>query len=243
MSVKETPTRPIRSDKIISDLSNDLRKTQEAYYLIFHIILETGIPLRRLLQMKVSDLYKKQKLSYESRHHATTYSVSLSLRLQRELAEFFKGRKGDEAAFTGSRTNKAMYVTAFQKALNASSERLGISPPANATTLRKTFLHRIVMSDGNYIRAAHFTDASGPAEVIAYLGIESPDEISLAKASKDLDKAMQRGALPKLKTQVLEIFEDLDALSKKKDDRTLDETLKGLAKIEALTDLVSRFQD
>lgn len=242
MSTKEDFIKPITSEKVIHDLSEDLRKTQESYYLIFHIILETGMPLKRVLQLKVSDLYRKPKLQYESRHRTTLYSVAISLHLQRELMTFLKGRKSDEIAFTGARSTKGMYVTAFQKALNTSCERLHITPPVNATTLRKTFIRNILVSDGNFVRAAHFTDSSGPAEVLAYLGIDYPEEISIAQASKDLDKALQRNALPKLKKEITSLFEDLERLAQHKDGRTLDETLKAIAAIGALSDVVSSFK-
>lgn len=233
--------KPITSQKTIDALSAELRRMKESYYLIFNIMLETGMPLSHVLKSKVSDLYRHPKLTYASRHRTTTYKVPISLRLQRDIAAHLKGHKPDEFAFTAEKnSSKEMYPVTFQDALARACARLGISPAVNASSLRKTFIYNTVVNDGNYIRAAHFTDSSGPKEVRQYLGIDLPGDIDFAQVSKELTKATSRKAIPKLRDKLNAALDEVERLSANEDARDMDNTIAALSLLKALNDILDQ---
>lgn len=238
MGLNSIPSHPITSEQTINSLSAEIRKLQESYYLIFHIILESGMPLNRVIKLKVKDLYRKPKLEYASRHNTSVFKVAISLRLQRDIMNYLKGRPLDSFAFVGVRSDKPMMPTAFQYALQAVSEKLGIEPAVTSTSLRKTFIYNTVVSDGNYVRAAQFTHSKGPKGVVEYLGIGVPDEITYAQASKDFTKATQRNALNKTREKILAALDEAEHLVNHRDDRTIENMTRATSLLQALSNTI-----
>ena len=221
MGLKSVPSYPLTSPSILEALALDLRKQQESYYLISQIILETGMPLNRVVKLRVSDIKNKPKLKYDSRHNTYVFEVPISLRLQRDIHRFTKNMADDTYAFMGARSDKPMIPTAFQYALASASERIGAEPAITSSSLRKTFIYNTVLSDGNYVRAAHYTHSSGPKEVTDYLGVV-PEQITFAQATKDFNKSIQRGAIDRTRKKLLKALEEAEHMAKHPEDRTIE---------------------
>lgn len=154
MSTKFDDNSPIISQQMFNILAESMSRLNPVYPIIMRIIIETDIPLTRLLEMKVSDIAGKTELSYEaSKHREIIRTEPLSDELQSILNEYLADRDSDAYAFTGSRSGKKMHPEAFRLSLKNASAVCGFNPPANIGTLHKTYLYNTFKTDQQKARS------------------------------------------------------------------------------------------
>lgn len=238
MGLNSIPSFPVTSQNVLDDVSAELRKAQESYYIIFHIILSSGMPLNRVVQLKVKDLYLKPYITYLSRHNTTTFKISIPLKLQRDIKNYLKGKPSDSFAFIGIRSDKPLLPTAFQKALQVTSERLKVSPAITSTSLRKTFIYNTIVADGDYKRAMKYLCALSKNQVHDYLGVDFPKTLTNKEASTAFVKSIQRDAIGRSKNKILKALDDAAHLAEHPEDRTIDNMKKTVDLLNALSDII-----
>ena len=79
----------ILSKYVIGEIEKELRKMHEEYYVIFKILLETGMPLENIPSLLVSDI-SGDKIVYVPSHKNVTRCECISEQLQKEIKDYVK---------------------------------------------------------------------------------------------------------------------------------------------------------
>ena len=152
-----------------------LEKRRLEYALIYKLITETGIPFSYLTELKVKELSGKNSLSYASRA-GTPRDMPISIELQNEVSEFLNDKAPDELAFSSRNGKNPLHPATFNQALYSASKECSITPPVTLMSLRKTFLYKLILRDGNLNRVRSFTLYNSTADIYHYIGIEPPEK-------------------------------------------------------------------
>lgn len=189
---------PITSEYIIDLVAADIRKKRECYYIIFWLILETGITLANIPKLKVKDI-KGTTISFHPVHKRVLRVENISPKLQEEIKEYIKGKNDEDLAFTAYSDNtKPLFERGFQKALTAASDFYNISPPVTSERLRRTYIYNLLIKEHNIEKIRSITGCRSIREVYEYLSLPLPN----SKNAERLESYSQRDAI--LKERLLE---------------------------------------
>ncbi len=172
---------PMTSPRLVEIVGTELKKMHTDYYIIYWIILETGITLKDIVDMKVNDI-SSDTISYKPSHSDEIRHEPLSENLKKEITLFIKGRDKNDNAFYGVRHDK-MNQNSFQSALRVVSIRCGITPVLSIISLKKTFIYRRLLKTGSFESTYAYTNNKCPKQVCEYLGIADTDTVALKKFS------------------------------------------------------------
>ena len=166
---------PIQSKQLLDSVASELKNMNEQYYLIFNLILETGIPLECISLLKVSDI-KNNPISFTPSHKFVSRSEYLSPSLTKNLKTFAGDRNDDELAFYALKDPSKPFPTRnFQKALIRASEFLSLERPISVLALRKTYILNVFLKENNYNKIYALTECRSVKGVLEYLNLEVPE--------------------------------------------------------------------
>ena len=139
---------PITSTEKMAILTDALARLNPVYVIILRLLVETDVPLSRLLAMKVSDLRGKSEITYQGRKHLEIIRVEpIPESLQVLINDYLQERAPDDYAFTNVKGNKVMHTEVFRLALKNTSAICGFKPPATVLMLHKTYLYNTYKVD------------------------------------------------------------------------------------------------
>ncbi len=145
--MKETSKSPaIDSPALIIEIGDRLLKTGVKYYMLYQMLVKTGISCTQLLEKKVSDVQNKETISY---YRQKTYQIDyqpLDKDLQREIALYTYSLPADTYLFPSDKKNKPLNIYLMQKRLHEISLELGI-PPITVRSLMKTYQYHEYLKD------------------------------------------------------------------------------------------------
>ena len=127
-------------EKLIGDyLKYFGSKNNLCYYVMYYLIIETGIKFKQATCLKVNDVKNKNSIDVSFNCTDGYRTVLLSDTMMQRLNELTENKSPDAWLFASSDSGEPITPIAFQNALNSIRKRLKISEPLNITTLRKTY--------------------------------------------------------------------------------------------------------
>ncbi len=170
------PCKAITSEYTLNMISQDLKKKRYSYYIIFWLIVETGIPLENISKLTCADI-SGENVTFNPVHKDVVRKENLSPRLQDDIKELIKDKKPDDYAFTSKKdTSKPMFIRCFQKALEKTSSFYNLEPPVTATTLRKTYIYHLLTREHNLEKIFAITKCRSKKAIYEYLELEPPEQ-------------------------------------------------------------------
>lgn len=165
---------PIQNKQLLDSVAKELRNMNEQYYLIFQLILETGMPLEAVPLLKVVDI-KNNPITFIPSHKYVIRSEYVSAQLSKNLKAFAGDRNDDALAFYALKDDsKPFPIRNFQKALIRASELNGLSQSITALALRKTYILNVYLKEHNYNKIYALTECRSIKGVLEYLNLEVP---------------------------------------------------------------------
>ena len=79
--------QPIRSQKQIAEIKEELKKIDEKYYIMFVLGINTGLRVSDILTLKVSDIYKKRHIVIVEQKTRKNKRFLINDKLQAEVSE------------------------------------------------------------------------------------------------------------------------------------------------------------
>ncbi len=234
--------RPITSANTIRLLGEDLRAQQEDYYLIYRLILETGIPLSSLLDLTVNDLKDKKEIEVlSSRKYNTTRLAPLSRTLQKDLKAFLNGRSGHEYVFTSRFTGDKLHPSTFKTALKFLSTRHGLEPPVTVLVLTRTYAYNQYLKDpSTVITRSPESKYAGAAE---YFGLDFSEEINrepMGSRSKTI--FYKRDLLSSVRKKITKALKSISKNTERPDTMDGEYFDKTVSFLSAISDLVDDYE-
>ncbi len=167
-------SKAILDNYTLNLVGNDLILKNEAYYIIFRILLETGMPLEEVFKLRICDI-NKNAITFSPAHKGYLRTEKLTADTQEAIRSYINGKADEELAFPSKADpNKPIFIRSFQNALAETSKRLGLTPPISATSLRKTFIYNLYIKTHDTKKIYKITGIRSINQLYEYLGISAP---------------------------------------------------------------------
>lgn len=167
-------SEPIRQKVVTILLAEKLRDYSYTDYLIFKIILSTGIPLKQLISMNVQDIAFSQDITYKvnSTSHTNKFA-HIPAGLQNDICDHIDISSPDAPAFIDEKTGKRITESCFRLHLAQASvkSKLFDEPGISVNAIRKTHLYNLAVRD--FDAAMSFSGFRTRKKLLDYLGFSS----------------------------------------------------------------------
>ncbi len=167
----------ILSRYVIGEIEKELRKMHEEYYVIFKILLETGMPLENIPSLLVSDI-SGDKIVYAPSHKNVTRCECISVQLQKEIKDYVKdmGKSSHDLAFTALKSPEHIFpLRNFQNALTRASENIALEQPVTALSIRKTYIYGLYIKTHDIFEVYSRTNCRSVRDVMDYFCLDIPE--------------------------------------------------------------------
>ncbi|BCC09443.1 MULTISPECIES: site-specific integrase [Bacillus cereus group] len=162
--------QPIRSLEKIEDMKWSLRKwCGERDYILFLLGINTGLRVSDLLNLKISDVKGKKKITVKEGRTKKTRTIQLN-NIYEELNAYIGTLQGTEWLFP-SRKEKPISRIQTYRQLNKASEMVDIPDGIGTHTMRKTFGYWYYKRYMNVAKLQMILNHSHPEITLKYIGI------------------------------------------------------------------------
>lgn len=195
-------------------LAEALLAMGESFYLIYSIVIETGISFKALFDLKVGDIPNPPSFPHYI-HIEGAEDRPLSPKLQEHILAYIDGRNADEyfiAPFnnSGEKFNLSSFYTAFKRVLAGFHLENEYSP----MSLRKTYAYHIFLEIEDPFLMRKLLKLNSVEAVYNYFGFEPPAHLRknrLSFTKKSLE--YQLFLLQKNEEQAEQLFYALKSFS------------------------------
>jgi len=167
---------PIRDKELIRECMEYLKWKDEKYYIMFSIGIFTALRISDILQLKVRDVYCKNRISVKQKKTGQYIYIPINNELKKILKEYCNDKPG-HWYLVQSRVghNKPVTTTMCYKILREMAEYLNIDR-VGCHTMRKTgAYHMYKQSKNNIATVMKILGHKDPAITLMYIGVNEED--------------------------------------------------------------------
>lgn len=167
---------PIRDKELVRECMEYLKCKNEKYYIMFCIGIFTSLRISDILQLKVRDVYCKNRISIKQKKTKKYIDIPINNELKKILKEYCKDKPGHWYLIK-SRIghNKPLSKTMCYKVLRDMAEYLNIDR-VGCHTMRKTgAYHMYKQSKNNIGTVMKILGHKDPSITLMYIGITTED--------------------------------------------------------------------
>ena len=167
---------PIRDKELIRECMEYLKLKNEKYYIMFCIGIFTSLRISDILQLKVRDVYCKNRISIKQRKTKKYIDIPINNELKKILKEYCKDKPGYWYLIKSRiGSNKPLSKTMCYKVLRDMAEYLNIDR-VGCHTMRKTgAYHMYKQSKNNIGTVMKILGHKDPSVTLMYIGITTED--------------------------------------------------------------------
>lgn len=170
----------IASPELIFEIGKRMLKTGDKYYILYQMLIKTGISCTQLLEKRVSDVRNKSAISYYRQKTNQIEYQSLDEELQRELSLYTHSLPMDAYLFPSNKNNQPLNIYLIQKRLKDISTELQI-PIVTVRSLMKTYqYHEYAKGGSRQKRIKHILHLHSTEALESYFGISLPSECNVS---------------------------------------------------------------
>lgn len=176
--------QPIRDQKQIRTLKNNLRDKDEKYYIMFTLGINVGLRVSDVLKLKVGDILGKTHVVVIEQKTGKTKRFFMNEKLQKEIAEYVEKRGyGADNYLMQSRKGENKPISRVQayRVLNECAEGTSITE-IGTHTMRKTFGYWHYKQFHDVATLQKLFNHASPSITLRYIGI----------TDEEIDKQMQK---------------------------------------------------
>ncbi|WP_394190565.1 tyrosine-type recombinase/integrase [Paenisporosarcina quisquiliarum] len=163
--------QPIRTLEQLNDMKWSLKKwCGERDYILFLLGINTGLRVADLLNLKISDVKGKKKLSVKEGKTEKNREIYLT-NIYDELNTYIASLDGTEWLFPSRKGDKAISRIQAYRQLNKASEMVDITDGIGTHTMRKTFGYWHYKQFKDVAELQKILNHSHPAITLKYIGI------------------------------------------------------------------------
>lgn len=233
-------SKAITSPSIERKLGYEIKKVDTAHYLVYRIIIETGIPFEQLAISKVALFRKQKSITYTTRagEYVTAYFSQDTLETIREHIAW---KSDKEYMFPNRYANTPIKSSNTVRTFNECAAKLGIDMHISIAVLKKTYYFHLLQKANDISELTVFKERlhlRSDNEVLAYLGIPAiPQKI------KTWDKETYQHFLDQidqksLQDRVSALFQSMDIISNENDlpEIFYQKSMESISAIEEILD-------
>lgn len=184
-----TRSTAISSPDLLSEIGKRMLRTGDKYYILFQMLVKTGISCTQLLEKKVSDVRNKDSISYHRQKTNLTAYLPLDEDLKKEIALYTFSMPMDGYLFPANKYNQPLNIYLIQKRLKDISTELQI-PEISVRSLMKTYQYNEYIKGGEcQKRIKSILHIYSRDALETYFGISLPSEEDIT--CKELQISME----------------------------------------------------
>lgn len=165
-------TNAISDENKIFAMLSHLKSDNPRNYIMFLLILHTGLRISDILKLKVKDVYKKKEISIRGERANKKTEIALSPKLSVEFNIYCTGRDPEEFIFKSREgKNKPIDRTQAYRIINKTAKAFGISN-VGCHSLRKTFGIKYYEKYGDLEELRKIFNHSNSGITSRYIGVE-----------------------------------------------------------------------
>lgn len=173
---------PIRDKKQLDNMKRYLKEKNKRDWLLFVLGINSGLRISDLLNLKVSDVKDKDRVTLREEKTGKAKDFPLSENCRKAVAEYLKdeplpndsplfpSRKRAGATVKGETTGRISRQQAYD-ILTEAARAVGIKDAIGTHTLRKTFGYWAYKAGNDITRIQHLMNHSSPSVTLRYIGI------------------------------------------------------------------------
>lgn len=163
---------PIRDSRIVEDIANYFRKTNERNYIMFLCGIYTGLRISDILNLRVRDVKNRNYIIMRERKTGKQRNIEINPLLKREFANYVDSKNPDEYLFKSRQNfNKPITRSMAYRILKDVAERFKLES-IGCHTLRKTFGYHFYQQTKDVVTLQRIFNHSHPGVTLRYIGIE-----------------------------------------------------------------------
>lgn len=162
---------PIRSKKEIKEIEKILKKQGLRNLLLFTLGTNSGLRISDILNLNVKDVKNKEYINIIEKKTGKRKRFPINNKLKPMIAEFTKGREGDEPLFL-SVFNNRMERTQCYRIINSACKEAGIEYNVGIHSCRKAFGYHHYKQFKDVVILQKIFNHSSPYITLRYIGIE-----------------------------------------------------------------------
>jgi integrase len=178
---------PIEDKRIIADISDYLKESNERDYVLFMTGIYLGRRIGDMLQYRVRDLRDKDRIAIEEQKTGKVILLSINPHLQKIYKEYFRGKKDYEYVFRNEKRRGNHPITRQRAAqiLQEAGEAVGYRESLSCHVMRKTFGYWLYQdSGGDIVMVQELLGHDDPSITRRYIGV---DQVRKEKAINSLN--------------------------------------------------------
>lgn len=184
-------TEPIKDLKIIEQISDHLRETNQRDYIMFRSFLYLGLRTQDILNLKVKDVRDKYRIHFQEGKTKKKKIIEIHPNLQKDFAEYTRDKDDEEYLFKSQMPNRdgserpLSREQAFRRLQKAGVDS-GANVQLSGHTLRKTFCYHSFKNGTPLSVLSELLNHSSEAVTRRYIGLSQQD-IKQAYYAVDFD--------------------------------------------------------
>lgn len=166
--------KPIRNNYDIEKMKKELLRLGYQDYMLFVIGINTGLRLRNILPLKVSDVKDKPHVTVNEIRTGKTKRYVIEEDLKTEIDKYIQDMGDDEYLLRNPRRRNKPYtkIEAY-RILNIASKNAGLGT-IGTHTMRKTFGYHYYKKSQDIKYLQELFNQSAPSVTLHYIGHDKP---------------------------------------------------------------------
>jgi len=169
---------PIRDKKKLADMKKVLKAQSLRDWLLFTLGINSGLRISDLLQLKVSNVYRQNRIRILEIKTGKEKDFPLSETCVKAVKEYLAETNLPVAStlFPSRKGGQVISRVQAYRIINAAARTVGITDPIGTHTMRKTFGYHAYQTGIDISRIQKLLNHSAPSVSLAYIGI-TKDEL------------------------------------------------------------------
>ncbi len=172
---------PIKDRETLRLFSEQLKKIDYKYYILFELGVGTGLQLQDILKFKVKDISGKSEITVKIGTKNIENTFYLSKELQKIIQDYTANKDPESYLILGhSTTNKPVSREQAYRVLRSAGHHIGLSS-IGAQTMRKTFAWNYYHETGDIYYLQKLFNHASPSITYRFIGEKPNIEVHLKK--------------------------------------------------------------
>lgn len=167
--------QPIRDKQKIEEVKSVLLKRCHRDYLLFVILINTGLRIGDTLPLQVSDVKDKSHITIEEKKTGKKKRLLINQQLREEIDRYIVGMDDNDYLFANKKTNKPITRIQAYRILNEAAAKVGLSEFGTHTG-RKTFGYWHYQQFKDVAILQDIFNHSAPSITLRYIGISDDNK-------------------------------------------------------------------
>ncbi len=176
---------PIKDEKMLKRFTDELRKMDDKYFIMFEIGVGTGLQLQEILKLKNRDVRGKNQISVSIGTKNIRRTFRIPKDVKQVIMDYTEGKDPDAYLILGHPSSSSpLSREQAYRAFKVAGKNIGL-PSIGAQTMRKTFAWRYYHSTGDIYYIQNLLNHASPSITYRYIGERPNTEAILQKLTPE----------------------------------------------------------